>query len=290
MSTRRALLPAAVLSALFAAGAADAASSLKITKNGTTTTYAAPTATFTAYGNSQSLTLLVESGSAWYYLDLAAPRGQTLTRGVYSKAERAAFRTGRAPGLDLSGNGSGCNEVWGSFTIRQIGFGSDGKLNLLDATIAHQCETSTAPRTTAVVLFNAEPWSFSYKSPAGDFLGQGLTHTFLGHSSDFALTGTRSSMNFVASGDREDWSVRLAAPTGGQFAVGTYPTARFAGAGVAGLDISGNGRGCNTSSGSVTIRDLRTNEAGQVTGLYATYSQTCQGSTAPMTGTIRWFR
>ena len=275
---------------LAAAGTAGAASSLKIAKNGTATTYAAPTATFSTSGDAQHLTVLVESGANWFHIDLAAPRGQSLTRGIYSRAERASFRTGRAPGMDFSGNGSGCGEVWGSFTIRQIGFGDDGKVNLLDATLSHRCDAADAPLTTVTLLLDAEPWTYTYASTPGDFLGQGLKHTFYGHTSDFALTGNRTGLEYAVSGDREDWAIRLAPATGQTLAAGIYETARFAGPGVVGLDIGGNGRGCNTSHGTIIIHNLRTDDDGDVTGLWATYTQYCGSATAPLKGTIRWFR
>lgn len=285
--------PAALAACLLLASpAAFAVTSLKLlrTADGSVRTYTAPTASFVASGNAESLTLRVTTATEWHYLTIAAPRGQTLTRGSYSSAERASFRTGRSPGLDISGNGSGCNEVWGNFTIRQIGFGPSGELNLLDATLNQNCESATAPRLTATVLFNAEPWSFNYASTAGDYLGGGLKKSFTGNTSDFFLTGTPSFINYAATGNREDWSVRLSPPTGQALAVGTYPTQRFASAGVAGLDVSGNGRGCNTSSGTVTIKDIQVNASNQVTGLWAFFTQYCGNSTAPYKGTIRYFR
>ncbi len=60
------------------------------------------------------------SGSTWeddFHFTFAAPRGQTLGKGTYSNAERAHFRTGNHPGLDIGGGGHGCNSVTGSFTV-----------------------------------------------------------------------------------------------------------------------------------------------------------------------------
>lgn len=277
---------------LLGAHAAGAVSSLKLVRaaDGSVRTYTAPTATFLASGNAETLTLRVTTDSEWHYLTVAAPRGQALTRGTYTSAERASFRTGRAPGLDISGNGSGCNRVWGSFVIRQIAFAPSGEVSLLDATLNQNCESATAPRLTATVLFNAEPWSYSYSSGAGDYIGGGVNKSFLGNTSDFFITGTPTYLTYAVSGNREDWMVRLQPPTGQTLAVGTYPTQRFASAGIAGLDASGNGRGCNASSGTVTIKDIRVDASNQVTGLWAYFTQYCENSTAPYKGTIRYFR
>ena len=75
-------------------------------------------------GTAGFLTVSVTSGAEWWHIDLAAPRGETLRPGVYHDAERAAFRTGRAPGLDVSGDGRGCNEVYGEFAVDQRGSSS----------------------------------------------------------------------------------------------------------------------------------------------------------------------
>jgi len=54
-----------------------------------------------------------ESYSLWF----AASPGQTLTPGSYVDAQRASFRTAGHPGIDISGDGRGCNETTGRFTV-----------------------------------------------------------------------------------------------------------------------------------------------------------------------------
>jgi hypothetical protein len=85
-------------------------------------------------GTSAYLTVVVERGGERWSLDLAAPRGEALHLRSYFDAERASFRTGRAPGLDVSGSGRGCNEGWGTFSIRQISTDSSGGVTMLEAT------------------------------------------------------------------------------------------------------------------------------------------------------------
>jgi hypothetical protein len=50
----------------------------------------------------------------------AAPPGQPLVPGVYEHAERAAFRSAGHPGLDINGDGRGCNDVGGAFAVRDL--------------------------------------------------------------------------------------------------------------------------------------------------------------------------
>jgi Ca2+-binding RTX toxin-like protein len=63
----------------------------------------------------------------WYSLDVTTrATGQNLEPGVYPDAQRAAFAAPGHPGLDLSGNGMGSNELAGSFTINEAVFDYSG--------------------------------------------------------------------------------------------------------------------------------------------------------------------
>jgi hypothetical protein len=91
------------------------------------------------------------AGGGWL-MDFAAPLGQPLVPGVYINAQRAAFRTGTSPGIDISGDGRGCNTVTGSFTVYAIAFSPSGALEHFDATYEHHCEGGPAALRGAVKL------------------------------------------------------------------------------------------------------------------------------------------
>lgn len=76
---------------------------------------------------------------AWWSLDLAAPTGQKLAVGKYLDAHRYPFN-GSGPGLNLSGNGRGCNELTGWFEIQKLVRGANGYIEALDATYEQHCE------------------------------------------------------------------------------------------------------------------------------------------------------
>lgn len=78
--------------------------------------------------------------SDWWTLDLAAPSGTALTAGTYGEATRYPFQGANAPGLNLSGNGRGCNELTGTFTVQNVVFGPHGYVQALDATYEQHCE------------------------------------------------------------------------------------------------------------------------------------------------------
>ena len=86
---------------------------------------------------------------------LAAPRGQSLQPGTYVNATRAAFRTGSAPGIDVFGDGRGCNNVYGSFTVTQLTLDQQGNVLAFAATFEQHCEQPTAPSLRGLIRVGA---------------------------------------------------------------------------------------------------------------------------------------
>lgn len=83
---------------------------------------------------------LQAANADWWYLNLAAPEGQTLAAGAYDSATRYPFQGPGAPGLDVSGNGRGCNTLTGSFTVTEVTFGPFGALESFAADFVQHCE------------------------------------------------------------------------------------------------------------------------------------------------------
>ncbi|RDD84857.1 hypothetical protein [Streptomyces parvulus] len=256
--------------------------------------YTPATATITAGGDAEYVRfrVWVESGEdvTWWDVDLAAPRGEKLRPGVYRNAERASFRTGRSPGLDVSGDGRGCNEVWGQFSVNQIETDDTGAISVLDASYVQRCESGDAPALRGVVKYQAYPLSYQYASDAGDYIGQGGGATHLGATSTFSLSPYGDGVQYDVSGKREDWSAILTPPAGERFEAGrTYRAEGSSGEGVAGLNVFGNGRGCNEVSGELTVQRLALGEDGTVEAFAATFVQHCEGAGPALRGTIRYY-
>jgi hypothetical protein len=259
---------------------------------GQTRSYPAPPATISVSGTAADLTVAVTSGGDWWYIDLGAPRGETLHPGTFRDAERDAFRTGRSPGLDVFGNGRGCNQVFGQFTVDQIESDPSGSIAVLDAHFTQRCESATAPRLTGTVHYRAFPLSYHFASDAGDYIGAGQTRTYTNSTSTFGLTGTTDGITYTVSGQRDDWRVELAPPAGEPLHVGSYTGAQraaFREPGHPGLDVGGDGRGCNEVAGSFTITELVTDATGAVKALAATFEQHCEGGTPALHGTIHFY-
>ena len=92
----------------------------------------------------------------WWFLDIDAPDGQTLVPGTYLNANRYPFN-GTGPGLDLFGNGRGCNTLTGSFTIINAVFGLNGYVQTFDATFEQHCEGGVAAARGEVHIANPPP-------------------------------------------------------------------------------------------------------------------------------------
>jgi len=219
--------------------------------------------------NSVSFNGNIDSYAQWIHGSFSAPSGDRMTRGTYLNAERDPFKTGRAPGADAGYTGSGCNEVWGDFTVRQIAHNDAGELTMLDATMNRACGPGGEP-LTVVIKWKAPAYQFSMQQ------GDAPMKTYLGNTSDMALYGTRQYAQYGVSGQRDDWYISMQAPTGGSFKVRNYavgnPDATHAGFG-----ISGNGYYCGVPTGTLTVNGVRYDAAGNMTGLNAVFVGSCGG-------------
>ena len=99
----------------------------------------------------------------------------------------------------------------------------------------------------------------------------------------------KTALKYRVSGRRDDWDVSIKAPTGKTLQAGSYSTTRFGGTGTAGLDVSGDGRGCNTSTGTLTIHKITFDTAGKVATLDASFVQHCEGEAPALRGRIHYY-
>jgi hypothetical protein len=158
---------------------------------------------------------------------------------------------------------------------------------------AVQGATTSNPRTSAPVVQTVRPGgtSLSFRSGNGESIGQGATVSFAAPEAAFTSSVTSTGIVRVAvvEGD-ERWSVGLAAAPGQALVPGTYSGAErasFRSAGHPGLDVSGNGRGCNTLTGSFTVAQISFDASGALATLDATWSQNCEGGPLALTGRVR---
>lgn len=96
------------------------------------------------------------NGATWWTLDTAVPNNGSFVVGTYTNAQRFPFQAPNTPGLDLSGDGRGCNTLTGQFTVHQVQFDSGGTPQVLDLTFEQHCEGASAA-AYGQVLLNAAP-------------------------------------------------------------------------------------------------------------------------------------
>jgi hypothetical protein len=91
-----------------------------------------------------SVTPTDSSQGLWWdlYFDASMLPNSTLTTQVYENAERWPFQSTGHPGLDVSGDGRGCNTVTGRFQVEQLVM-SNNNLQSFTATFEHHCEGGT---------------------------------------------------------------------------------------------------------------------------------------------------
>ena len=92
--------------------------------------------------NSLGVTIRV-SGDTFWTLSFDAPGTAALGPGQYFGAIRYPFN-GFLAGIDVSGDGRGCNRETGSFVVYEVGFGPDGSVQRFAADFEQHCENSDA--------------------------------------------------------------------------------------------------------------------------------------------------
>ena len=234
----------------------------------------------------------VQAVAGPWSLGFLAPSGEVLAPGVYAHAERAAFATGRSPGLEVTGESRGCNEVFGRFAVNQIQTDASGNVTALDVRFVQHCESLDAPALRGWLRYRVAPLSYSFTSDAGDYIGGGVNERYDGATTLFrSFEQYGGGIRVDVSGERDDWTIVLLPPAGTVLTEGIYLDAQrapFADPGHPGLDVYGDGRGCNTLTGSFEILAIRFGDAGRVKRLHATFEQHCDGTTPALRGELRF--
>ncbi|HET9579015.1 MAG TPA: DUF11 domain-containing protein [Usitatibacter sp.] len=104
--------------------------------------------------NDMQLSLQGTEGHLWS-ATFTAPQKAIIVPGVYENATRWPFQDPAVPGLDFSGDGRGCNQLYGRFVVREAQYAADGTLQRFAADFEQHCETRTAPPLFGEVRYNS---------------------------------------------------------------------------------------------------------------------------------------
>jgi hypothetical protein len=128
------------------------------------------------------------------------------------------------------------------------------------------------------------------QSDPGDYIGAGQSYNYTQANALIALTASEGHLSVRIDGD-ERWLGEFQAPgTPTQLQRGAFANLeRYLSynASLGGLDWFGEGRGCNTISGSLTI-DSVTYAANNLTAIDLRFEQHCEGRVSALRGTLHW--
>jgi hypothetical protein len=132
------------------------------------------------------------------------------------------------------------------------------------------------------------PVSIELQSDPGDYVGAGKSYAYTKADSTITVTSSGGLVALVVNGD-EKWQSDFQMPSGfTQLQPGAYDVQRYPFNGSsAGLDWFGEGRGCNTLTGSVTVDSARYTN-GTLTAFELHFEQHCEGAASALHGHIVW--
>jgi len=110
-----------------------------------------------------------DSGDFWSLEFSTRELGVPLTPGVYNNAQRAAFAEPGHPGLDVSGEGRGCDTDAGSFTVLNAVFEVNGStVNVVSfaAEFVQGCEGDIAHPLRGTIFYGVVPPALTKQSPS----------------------------------------------------------------------------------------------------------------------------
>lgn len=136
----------------------------------------------------------------------------------------------------------------------------------------------SGPRT--LLSLNSEP---------GDYIGGGQQLLFTPADGDFIVSGDLERISVLLFSPTSFWFVDMTAPATRSLLPGMYEGALRGSRGVApGLDVGGDGRGCNTLTGRFLVLEIAFDGGGNVIRFAADFEQHCEGDAPALYGSVRY--
>lgn len=275
---------------------------------GSSRSYTSATARIEAYaeenGRAVYATIYGSDGTTWN-VRVAASSGQRLSPGVYTGATRSGVHSGATPGIDISGDGRGCNATTGRFAVHSANVASNGTLLKIHVTFEQHCE-GMGPALRGEFVFIRPPSALppptsspvasflSYVSDSADYIGGGQSATWTPATSAMALTEHPWGLELAVTPSGSPfplWSIGMA--VGGQVpGVGLYESASRYPMSSTGptFSFSGDGRGCNELLATYQVHQLVRDSGGAISRLQVTFEQHCEKQTPALRGEIVFVR
>jgi hypothetical protein len=117
-------------------------------------TFLPPSATMSTMGGPGGVTIHVTLGEDWFYLHFLPQSNRTLHRGNFPGAANHLTTSPFTPGMDVFGDGRGCDQVLGWFNVRDFAMAQNGTVARLAIDFVQHCEI-TEPPLYGSVRFNS---------------------------------------------------------------------------------------------------------------------------------------
>lgn len=281
---------------------------------GRTWSYTPATTDITVQANGGTINLGISGDEGWG-ATFEPPEGvdSVVKGGVYTDLTRYPFNDPPGGGLSFSGEGRGCNELYGWYAIDDVTY-ANGELQTLLMRFEQRCESKSASPLRGQIKYdatapnNAPPtptlpipalWTptagttpangdyFYMSSQSGDWVGKGRSYLYTGD--DFSVSGGGATLSMDVDNGDDWWYLEMAASNRADaLTAGYYSNLQrwpFHNPVRGGFSVSGNGAGCNTLIAWVAIDeiDLR---GGDVNDLTMRYQQNCEGGTPALRGKV----
>jgi hypothetical protein len=158
-------------------------------------------------------------------------------------------------------------------------------MNLLNRTKVIIAVASLALLASASAFAN----SLVFSGDPGDYISGGQTYNYQEYVTGAASSDNNSvSVNAILPNYDHWWYLNMAAPAGQKLVPGSYVGAvRYPfQEGGPGFDLSGDGRGCNTSQSTFTVTQAVYGAYGYLQDFEATYEQHCEGMEPALMGSV----
>jgi len=160
----------------------------------------------------------------------------------------------------------------------------------LTANVAMSGDSNAANNQASTSATVVAPNSVRLQSDVGDYIGAGKSYTYSNKDSRLSVSALAGHVTVSVSGD-EGWGADFLLPGNlAQFQPGTFSNLTrypFNTAAAGGLNWSGEGRGCNTLVGSITVESA-TYSAGELKAVDFSFVQHCEGNAPALHGQVHW--
>lgn len=283
---------------------------------GKTYTYTNTDTLITPSATGLSIAVSLRGNQSWTGNFLLPNTLASLQKGYFDNLTRTVFADHAVGGLEWTGEGRGCFAVKGWLVVDKAEL-TGNELTALDLRFEQHCEGITSslhgqihwtkadsstnqtsapqiiPSNLWAAASSALPQSGNYiylEGGAGDYIGGGKSYTYSESNANLSLSTSAAHLGVQVKGN-QSWTGDFQGIQGmSQLAVGYYSGLMrypFNNPVLGGLSWTGDGRGCNQSTGWFAV-DKVSYSGSTLTAIDLRFEQYCDGDTTPLHGQIHW--